>query len=273
MHSFVRWAAVIVVATGVMLAGLPRELHALQLLVDVRVVAADTLRDVAVTVLERGRPAIYYNPALARHVGARLGAFFLAHEFGHVAGGHTGGALGSGHAAFSAARRQQELAADCYAAARLAAGPPGDVEAVTAFFTRLGAFRFDDLHPTGAERAAHVARCAGRADLVPPAVGRSAPATFTVRAPSAGLRAYGCEAQLWLDGVPVGAVSNTRLTEAALTVRGFAPGPHRYEITMRVYALDRSLQLNGMGSAAGEGTIDVARAATSSPSIGRSGSR
>lgn len=42
-------------------AGAPAAGRAQQPLVDVRVLPSDTLRDVALTVIERGRPTIYYS--------------------------------------------------------------------------------------------------------------------------------------------------------------------------------------------------------------------
>jgi Zn-dependent peptidase ImmA (M78 family) len=68
-------------------------LPAAQRLVDVRQIATDTLHDVAVATYERGRPVIYYNPILIQRVGPELADFFLAHEYGHIAYGHAGGAL------------------------------------------------------------------------------------------------------------------------------------------------------------------------------------
>src|SRR5919199_3368920 len=133
--------------------------RAQQPLVDVRVAPSDTIRDVAVTAVERGRPTIYYNPGLLAHVGPQLGRFFLAHEFGHIASGHTGGALSAGDPRFASIRRRQGLEADCYAAERLGRGDLASAEAVVQFFARMGSFRFDDLHPTGIERATMIAAC------------------------------------------------------------------------------------------------------------------
>jgi hypothetical protein len=229
-------------------------------LVDVRVAPSDTIRDVAVTAVERGRPTIYYNPGLLAHVGPQLGRFFLAHEFGHIASGHTGGALSAGDPRFASIRRRQELEADCYAAERLGRGDLASAEAVVQFFARMGSFRFDDLHPTGMERATMIAAClpGPRTDsgVVAALRARAAPITFTLRAPR--LANQGCEAQLWLDGVPVGVLSNLRLVTASLIVRGFAPGTHRYAITAHLYALDRTMQLVPAGAVRGEGAIAVA---------------
>lgn len=132
---------------------------AAQRLVDVQPVASDTLRDVAVTTYERGRPAIYFNPALMQRVGPQLADFFIAHEYGHVAYGHAGGALSQPDGDLTALRQRQELEADCYATKLLAQDNRPAVDAALQFFTRMGPFRFDDLHPSGSQRAAKILSC------------------------------------------------------------------------------------------------------------------
>ena len=134
-------------------------LSAAQRLVDVREVATDTLRDVALVTYERGRPVIYYNPILMQRIGPQLADFFMAHEYGHVAYGHSGAALTLGGDDAGARRQRQELEADCYATETLAERNPDAVAAALQFFTRLGPFRFDNLHPTGAQRAAKILAC------------------------------------------------------------------------------------------------------------------
>lgn len=129
-------------------------------LVNVRLVASDTLRDVAVTKIVAGRPVIYFNPVLLQSVGEPLRDFFVAHEYGHVAHGHTGGALTSTGDDLARTRQKQELEADCYAASRLSRTNPVAVEAAVAFFSRMGPFRYDQLHPSGAQRAAKILACA-----------------------------------------------------------------------------------------------------------------
>lgn len=141
----------------------PRAGAAQESLVNVRLVAADTLRDVAYTTLVGDRPVIYYNPAMMEAVGERLRAFFIAHEYGHVAHGHPGGALTASGDALARLRQQLELEADCYAASRLLASDPDAVDAAIAFFSRMGPFRYDQLHPTGAQRAANLLACTARA--------------------------------------------------------------------------------------------------------------
>ena len=130
-----------------------------QRLVDVREVATDTLRDVALVTYERGRPVIYYNPVLMQRVGPNLADFFMAHEYGHVAHGDAGAALTLGGSDVGALRQRQELAADCYATALLAERNGPAVAAALQFFTRMGPFRFDNLHTTGAQRAAKILAC------------------------------------------------------------------------------------------------------------------
>lgn len=139
---------------------------AAQRLVDVQPVATDTLTDVALTVYERGRPVIYYNPSLMQRLGPALADFFMAHEYGHVAYGHGGGALSQPHDDLSSLRQRQELEADCYATRLLAQHNRAAVEAALRFFTRMGPFRFDDLHPSGSQRAAKILACLPSTDPV-----------------------------------------------------------------------------------------------------------
>jgi hypothetical protein len=132
---------------------------AAQRLVDVQPVASDTLHDVAMTAYDRGRPIIYFNPTLMQRVGPQLADFFIAHEYGHVAYGHAGGALSQPRDDLTALRQRQELEADCYATRLLAQDNRPAVDAALQFFTRMGPFRFDDLHPSGSQRAAKILSC------------------------------------------------------------------------------------------------------------------
>jgi hypothetical protein len=59
----------------------------------------------------------------------------------------------------AARRLQQELEADCYAALTLGESDPAAVAAAIRFFNRLGPFRFDAWHPSGAQRAAKILAC------------------------------------------------------------------------------------------------------------------
>jgi hypothetical protein len=135
------------------------ERAAAQRLVDVQPIESDTLHDVAMTAYEHGRPLIYFNPTLMQRIGPQLADFFIAHEYGHVAYGHAGGALSQPHDDLSALRQRQELEADCYATRLLAEDNRPAVEAALQFFTRMGPFRFDDLHPSGSQRAAKILSC------------------------------------------------------------------------------------------------------------------
>lgn len=132
---------------------------AAQRLVDVRQVATDTLHDVAVATYEHGNPVIYINPTLMQRVGPALADFFLAHEYGHVAYGHAGGALAEPRDELNTLRRRQELEADCYATQLLATDNAPAVQAAIQFFSRMGQFRFDNLHPSGSQRAAKILAC------------------------------------------------------------------------------------------------------------------
>jgi hypothetical protein len=140
-------------------ATLPRTAGAAQRLIDARQVASDTLRDVAVTVFVHDRAIIYYNPTLLQTIGPELSDFFIAHEYGHARYGEAGAALTATSADWSALRQRQELEADCYATQVLAERNPEAVQSAIAFFRRMGPFRFDNLHPSGAQRAAKILAC------------------------------------------------------------------------------------------------------------------
>jgi hypothetical protein len=156
------------VVTALLLPAGAEQARAVQRLIDVRQVATDTLRDVALAVFERGRPVIYYNPVLLQQFGPNLTTFFFAHEYGHVRFGHTGAALVTGESDPSAIRQRQELEADCYAARTLAESDPAAVGAAIRFFTRLGPFRFDAWHPSGSQRAAKILACLPEASAAVP---------------------------------------------------------------------------------------------------------
>ena len=112
------WTVTTVAA--VLLPASPQGAQGLQRLIDVRQIATDTLRDVAVAAFVRGRPTIYYNPVLLQGFGPRMAEFFFAHEYGHLRYGHAGGALTHEEGEVSLVRQRQELEADCYAAQVLA---------------------------------------------------------------------------------------------------------------------------------------------------------
>lgn len=136
----------------------PRTASAIQQFVDVREVATDTLSDVAVTVITAARPTIYYSPVRMQQIGPKLAAFAMEHEYGHVRYRH-GGALLSSDGVRGTRRQQQELEADCYAARVLVVTDPEAIKAALQFFTSMGPFRFDALHPSGAQRAETIRTC------------------------------------------------------------------------------------------------------------------
>jgi hypothetical protein len=96
----------------------------------IREIALDTLHDVAVAVYDPKGSIIYYNPDYLQRLGPQLSAFFMAHEYGHISLRHTRAhALAGNRKTFNARLQEQELAADCYAAAKLAGANPSAVGA------------------------------------------------------------------------------------------------------------------------------------------------
>ena len=154
-----RRSSVIAIACAVLLPASPQAARATQRLIDVRQVATDTLRDVAVAAFVQGRPTIYYNPVLLQGFGPHMAEFFFAHEYGHLRYGHSGAALAADPGSTGLTRQRQELEADCYAAQTLAEHGRESVEAAVRFFLRMGPYRYDALHPTGAQRAAKILAC------------------------------------------------------------------------------------------------------------------
>jgi hypothetical protein len=159
-----RRLGIVTVITALLLPAGAHRAGAVQRLIDVRQIATDTLRDVALATIENGRPIIYYNPVLLQQFGPRLTSFFFAHEYGHVHYGHTGAALAAGEGDLTALRQRQELEADCYAARTLSESEPETVGAALRFFTRMGPFRFDAWHPSGSQRAAKILACLPQAE-------------------------------------------------------------------------------------------------------------
>jgi hypothetical protein len=254
------WIVTFVAAS--LLPASPEAAPALQRLIDVRQIATDTLRDVAVATFVHGRPTISYNPVLLQGFGPRMAEFFFAHEYGHIRYGHTGGALAHDEGRVSLLRQQQELEADCYAAQVLAEQHREAVEAAVRFFQGMGPYRYDAFHPTGSQRAAKIHACLPPApeDAEPAAVGEeTAPAgdvSFTVRSPAASAGEHAVEARVWIDDIPVGIVSSIR-QPGSILVSGIPGGAHRYRISLKVYAFDAMLQLNPSGGASGEGRVVV----------------
>ncbi len=256
-----RGIAMLILALG----SVPGVLRAQQPLTDVRLLATDTLHDVAVTRREHGRPVIYYNPALIERVGPLLRDFFIAHEYGHVFYNHVGGALASRDSSVVELRQRQELEADCYAAARLARTSRPSVEAAVQFFTRMGLFSHDRYHPTGARRAANLLACLPVVQpdpnhvASPPSRGvNESDATTIELGPDAAARLRGL-VRIRIDGRLLGTIS-TLGPSTPVIVRHLRQGPHRYELTIELYSLDELLQVNPSGVVRGGGTVEFERA-------------
>ncbi len=126
----------------------------------VKEIADANLRDVAVAVYDSLNPVIYYNPQHMRRFGKDLQAFFMAHEYAHIALKHTrSGALRADVGTRDLLLQTKELEADCLAAKRL--GDQGRKASLAAvrFFGRLGSTQFDTEHPTGTVRARKILDC------------------------------------------------------------------------------------------------------------------
>jgi hypothetical protein len=237
-----------------------------QPLTDVRVVEATWIRDVAITRWENDRPVIYVNPQLLDRFGPVLRDFFISHEYGHVVLAHDGGgALQSPmDSTLMIMRQRQELEADCYAATRLASEHREAVEAAIRLFTRMGAFRFDRLHPTGSQRAASLLACLAAAtdtshrdspNMV--RAGATLGAPVVSLAPATASHFIG-HVRIIVDGRSMGTISTIQHVPSVV-LADLSDGPHRYEIRLEVFALDDLLEPNPTGLVEGRGTIDVRR--------------
>jgi hypothetical protein len=230
----------------------------------------DDLADVAVAVVDRPDPVIYYNPARFQRYGPDLSTFFLAHEYGHIALHHSREASSSlADPAREAVLRSQELDADCYAAIAIGGDHRPAIEAAIRFFTRLGPFRFDAVHPTGSERVQRLMAC-----LPPPeAIGllghqgetgvetgpvSGEPRLIQVRFVVGSLAQLesGRDVQLWIDGRPMGRFSN-RMAPAMLDLSNLAEGLHSYRVRIEVYSFDRMSQFEQAGAVEGRGHIAI----------------
>jgi hypothetical protein len=241
----------------------------LNLISGVEEVASDSIQDIAVAAVDLPSPVIYYNPAMARRYGPLLTRFFLAHEYGHIQHRHTRtGIADLAEATRDSIFRAQELEADCYAAS-LPGDPARDAtEAALRFFARLGPFRFDAEHPTGAQRAARILMCLpgprepvvyGRGETgveTGPVSGEPERVEFQVGTADLTVRPFGSEAVLWLDGQRVGQLSNMRFPRS-MAVNRFGAGIHSYRISLQVYDLDPWLQFNPSGSVTGRGHVVI----------------
>jgi hypothetical protein len=230
----------------------PVRAQGLHLLPGIEEIASDTIADIAVAAVDRPEPVIYFNPAMVRRYGPLLTRFFLAHEYGHIYHRHTrAGLADTPEATRDSILRAQELEADCYAAGQEGAEARAATEAALRFFARLGPFRFDNVHPTGAQRAARILLCLpgprepvlyGRGETgveMGPVSGEPDRVRFAVRASPLEESAYGNEAVLWMDGLRIGA------------------GIHTYRLAIDVYSVDAQLQISPTGSVSGRGHVLV----------------
>ena len=126
----------------------------------VREIADRALRDVAVAVYDSASPVIYYNPDLMARFSPELRAFFMAHEYAHIALKHRrSGALGGEPGTFYRSLQAKELEADCHAARDLGQDGRATALAAAGFFAGLGQARNDLEHPSGSARAAKILSC------------------------------------------------------------------------------------------------------------------
>jgi hypothetical protein len=230
---------------------------------EVRRIATDTLRDVAITRIDGGQATIYYNPVLIERLGPQLGDFVLAHEEGHVHFGHAGGAMLTSQPDFAQLRQQQELEADCWAAGELGSASPDAVRAAIRFFTELGPVRFDRVHPTGEQRAARILACLpdepalpAESSEPPPADAAVGPITVLVRAAPRLPVDYRASGEISIDGALVGRLSSAELAEG-LTLRLVDPGEHRYKVRLQLLSLEGMMQFTPAGTVVSEGTVSL----------------
>ncbi len=232
----------------------------LHLIPGVAEVESDSIRDIAVAAVDATPPVIFYNPVMAHRYGPLITRFFLAHEYGHIQFHHTRAGLADlADTTRESIFRAQELEADCYAAALPGQEARNATEAALRFFARIGPFRFDAEHPTGAQRAARILMCIsgprpmvvyGRGETgveVGPVSGEPDRVAFEVTTEDLARR-LGAEAVLWLDGQRVGQLSNLRFPRS-LSVDRFGAGIHNYRIEIEVFDLEHnpSGRLSGRG--------------------------
>jgi hypothetical protein len=257
----------LVILMTVLAAG-PARAQGLHLIPGIPEIPDEDLADVAVAVVDRPDPVIYYNPARFQRYGPELSIFFLAHEYGHIALHHTRTGLDSlSDAGRDAALRGQELDADCYAAIAIGQEHRPAIEAAIRFFTRLGPFRFDAFHPTGTERVQRLTTCLpppqglglldrGGATGVETGPVSGEPRMVRVRfgVASLGQLESGRDVELWIDGRLRGRFSN-RSTPTEVDLRDVAIGLHSYRIRVDVYSFDALSQFERVGSVEGRGHI------------------
>ena len=261
-------AAVLVVALGGALPAHAQELH---LIPGVAEIAADTLEDVAVTSVDSPIPTIYYNPARMQRYGPLLATFFLAHEYGHIYHHHTrAGLADAAPSSRDSLLGLQELEADCYAAEVLGARNRPAVEAALRFFTRLGPFRFDPIHPTGAQRVSKILECLPTSESQLASALRSGETgvergpvggppdrvRFTVTSAVLPPDGYGRDVTLWIDGRPAGYLSNLK-GPTVLAIDSLTAGLHSYRMNLEIYGVDQSMQRIAGETVTGKGYFSV----------------
>lgn len=241
----------------------------LYLVPGVREIASDTLPDFAVALVDLPEPVIYYNPRFARRYGPDVGRFLISHEYGHIFHRHTrAGLLDLPAARRDSILQAMELEADCFAASQTGDPARRATDAAIRFFTRLGPFRFDNQHPTGAQRVARILTCLGPEREAPaanrgdtglepgPVSGEPDRARFRVSAPEIAQSDYGNEVVLWVDGQRVGRISNMRFPREVAVDR-FGAGLHSYRVTLDLFRADELLQFLPFGRVTGQGHFVV----------------
>jgi hypothetical protein len=232
----------------------------------IREIALDTLHDVAVAVYDPKGSIIYYNPDYLQRLGPQLSAFFMAHEYGHISLRHTRAhALAGNRKTFNARLQEQELAADCYAADKLAGDNPSAVGAAIHYFTRMGPFRYDAAHPSGSQRAAKILSCIPRAEAASTdslrGVDAGSPSSsgtsegITVMAPMHSDRIPWQEIHFRIGNIQ-SAVSNLQQPRA-VALQSLSAGTYDYDVRVNVFFLDDQFQLNPSGTIVGSGSITV----------------
>ena len=243
----------------------------LHLIPGVPEIATDTIDDIAIATVDVPQPAIYYNPIRARRYGPQLTEFFLAHEYGHIALHHTRTGLSVlPDEVRDSALQVQELGG------RLLRGAPSRPSG-------QGGERGRNplLHPTGALpfRRSPSDRVATRRDdqdcmpAVPdeqeqkvgigetgievgPVSGDVERITFNVNMAALAQTERGREAQLWVDGLSVGRISNMRIPWS-LAINQFGAGLHSYRMELALFDEEGFLQFSRSGSVVGHGHIVV----------------
>jgi hypothetical protein len=163
--------------------------------------------------------------------------------------------------------RSQELEADCYAARQEGAEARLATETALRFFARLGPFRFDNEHPTGAQRASRVLMCLPgqrvRVAMEGPTGVETGPVSgeperirFAVTVPTPTRAGYGGEAEVWMQGRRLGTLSNLR-APTQLSVDHLGAGLVNYRVSISVYRSEGELQFVPSGTVTGYGHLAV----------------